>query len=156
MRNVQVSALNKSPTPEIFYDGQWYPICGHYFWDGNTNAATTLCKQLGFASGTPTKTETKNSKNAMPVGRCNANEPLTACKGGGNAWGNLNYRGTYCHKGQAVGVTVKCTGGSNQLASSCGTCVKVLRLLKNLSPTRLIYSCSYVLKRTQAGFGLIR
>ena len=80
-----VSALDTSLTPEIFYDGQWYPICGHYFWDGNTNAATTLCKQLGFASGTPTKTETKNSKNAMPVGRCNENEPLTACTGGGNA-----------------------------------------------------------------------
>ena len=112
-------------TPEIFFDGQWYPVCGHYFWDGSNNAATTLCQKLGFSSGAPTATRAVHSKHVMPLGLCKANEPLTSCTAGGNEWGNLNstlYAETdYCHAGKAVGVTVTCTGGAGQNSSSCKT-----------------------------------
>merc|ERR1712157_20474 len=32
--------------PEVHYNGQYYPICGHYFWDDN-GGAESVCKSLG-------------------------------------------------------------------------------------------------------------
>ena len=32
---------------EIFRDGMWGTVCGHYYWNNNYGAAT-FCKQLGF------------------------------------------------------------------------------------------------------------
>jgi hypothetical protein len=35
---------------DIFYGGQWYPLCGDSFWD-NDNGAELLCQKVGFALG---------------------------------------------------------------------------------------------------------
>ena len=37
-------------TPEYYLNGDWYPICGHYFWD-NDHGATAFCRKLGSTSG---------------------------------------------------------------------------------------------------------
>lgn len=37
-------------SPQIFQDGTYHPICGHWFWDNN-EGAKSYCKQLGFADG---------------------------------------------------------------------------------------------------------
>ena len=34
-----VSALNTAATLKVFYSGQWYPTCGHCFWDNNAGAS---------------------------------------------------------------------------------------------------------------------
>ena len=95
----------KAFVPEILFQGRHYPICGHFFWDNN-NGATTLCKLLGFKSGTGTKTRDAFDVDAMPVGDCKPGEPLTKCTGGGNAWGKFDDRNGWCKKGTKVGVTV--------------------------------------------------
>ena len=95
--------------PEVMYNGQWSPICGHYFWN-NDNGATTVCKALGFFGGTNTKTRTTYSTDAMPVGMCSAGQALTSCTmtASDNAWGNFEYNDGWCKAGTAVGVTVTC------------------------------------------------
>ena len=94
--------------PEVMYNGQWYPICGHYFWDNN-NGATTVCEALGFSGGgTLTNRYATHSTDAMPVGMCSAGQALTSCTNGGNAWGNFEYNNGWCKAGTAVGVTVTC------------------------------------------------
>lgn len=35
---------------EVFRDGQWGTVCGHYFWDSN-DGANTVCKQITDSSG---------------------------------------------------------------------------------------------------------
>ena len=121
------SAWNKPMIPEVFHSGGWHPICGHGFWD-NDNGATTLCKRLGFASGTLTRTNATYSKNAVPVGSCNAGEPFTKCTGKcpgsdtpgcWNHWGNFQAGDGGCTTKYSVSVAVTCTGGSMQRTSSC-------------------------------------
>ena len=93
--------------PEVMYNGQWSPICGHYFWDNN-NGAAAVCKILGFSGGMLELTHTAYSSDAMPVGNCNAGEALTSCTHGGNDWGNFESNHGYCKTGQQVGLTVTC------------------------------------------------
>ena len=95
--------------PEVLYEGNYYPICGHHFWD-NKNGATTICKALGFAGGTKQLTRTKYTLDAMPVGECKADEPLDKCTGAWTTWGDFDWSGKRCNKGNDVGVTVTCTG----------------------------------------------
>ena len=33
--------------PEVFKDGNWYPVCGHYFWNNHEGAAS-VCKGMGY------------------------------------------------------------------------------------------------------------
>ena len=118
------SALNTATTPEVLYLGEWYPVCGHYFWD-NSDGAGTVCQQLGFASGKLTKTGAVYSKNAMHVGKCAVGEALTACTKGGNAWGVFDVvKNSNCRRGERVGIEVTCSGGSNWRTVSCATGVK--------------------------------
>merc|ERR1712153_64657 len=96
--------------PEVMFNGNWYPICGHYFWDNN-DGATTVCQGLGyggFSSGTRQHVRDTYSADSMPVGECSAGQALTSCSQGGNDWGNLEYNGGWCKAGTQIGVTVTC------------------------------------------------
>merc|ERR1712086_847428 len=96
--------------PEVMSNGNWYPICGHYFWDNN-DGATTVCQGLGyggFSSGTRQHVRDTYSADSMPVGECSAGQALTSCNHGGNGWGNLEYNGGWCKTGTQIGVTVTC------------------------------------------------
>jgi len=100
--------------PWVSWNSEWYPICGHFLWD-NQNAAIAFCKKLGFQSGVVHAMHGTYSKDAMPVGKCADNSAdLTACTHGGNAWGNLDYRGGWCKAGHGVSVEFECSGGSSQ------------------------------------------
>lgn len=135
------SAVNSPATPEVYYGGEWYPICGYYFFDNNVGA-TTFCKMLGFDVGTVQGKEKIGSgphfqsglavptynKDAMPVGVCTSpGQALTECtaEGGKTSWGNLDYSqvqggGKTCKKGERVAITVTCTGGDKTRTASCG------------------------------------
>ena len=104
----------KAFVPEVLYQGKYYPICGHYFWD-NDGGATVVCKSLGFKTGKYTSTRVKYDVDAMPVGDCKAEEELTKCTNGGNAWGKFNDRNGWCKKGQNIGVTVTCDPGACEM-----------------------------------------
>ena len=98
--------------PEVLFQGKYYPICGHFFWDNDTGA-TLVCKSLGFKVGKYKSTRVKYDVDAMPVGDCKAGEKdLTKCTGGGNAWGKFDDRNGWCKKGQGVGVEVTCDNGA--------------------------------------------
>ena len=95
--------------PEVLYEGQYYPICGHNFWD-NDDGATTVCKALGFISGARIRTDAVYKVDAMPVGKCNSGEALDDCTAGYNEWGNFNYAKGHCKEGNPIGVQVICKG----------------------------------------------
>ena len=95
--------------PEVLYKSKWYPICGHYFWD-NKHGAETICKGLGFPTGTLQKTSKHYDSDAMRVGACKVGEQLRSCTAGGNVWGQLDTSGGRCKKGHRVGITVTCAG----------------------------------------------
>ena len=95
--------------PEVLYKSKWYPICGHYFWN-NENGAATICKGLGFPTGTLQKTSKRYDSDAMPIGACKVGEQLRNCTAGGNVWGQLDTNDGRCKKGHRVGITVTCAG----------------------------------------------
>ena len=127
--------VRKSATPEVFYKGEWYPICGHQFWENN-DGATTLCRQLGFESGSVwgKGKERKYSKNAMFVGVCGRGEPLNWCGGHKGSFGDL--RGQ-CNKGEDVAIMITCTGptgGSEQTTSTSSSPASVPAYSKDAMP----------------------
>jgi hypothetical protein len=90
--------------PEIAIHGAWRPICAHWF-DANNNGATQVCRQLGFGSGTVTRSGTLY-KDAVFVGKCERGEGLGRCTGGPNnakAWGHDS-----CTAGKAANAWVTC------------------------------------------------
>ena len=127
--------------PWIKYEQDWYPICGHYFWNNN-HGASTFCKKLGFLSGSQVRTEEKYGKDAMPVGGCSPAQSLTQCTGGGNAWGNLGYNNKQCGAGKSIGVKIVCTGGAAN-PSSCEQAVPWNLALKTNGDSTFGYSSSY-------------
>ena len=95
--------------PEVLFEGNYYPICGRYFWDNNIGAQT-VCQALGFGDGYDIRTDNTYDVDAMPVGACNSGEPLNDCTGGGNAFGDFEYNDGWCKQGNEIGVEVVCTG----------------------------------------------
>lgn len=97
--------------PEVLFEGKYYPICGHYFWDNDLGAGS-VCKSLGFTGGNDIHATSRTGHvydtNAMPVGGCMDGEDLTKCTGGDNAWGNFDFRDGRCKRGNSVGVKVTC------------------------------------------------
>merc|ERR1711981_1033000 len=112
-KNGERVQAGKAFIPEVYYDGKYSPICGHYFWDDN-QGAENVCKRLGFFGGGKVKrTNDVYDADAMPVGRCKEGESLDKCSAGGNAFGDLSktygrFGGDSCRKGQRIGVNVVC------------------------------------------------
>ena len=106
--------------PNVNFEGEWYPICGHWFWNSN-DGATIVCQKLGFDSGTQQELDATFTKDAIQVGRCNPGEELTSCTAGGNSWPTVI---SECESGQTGGsVTVTCQGGSEHKQTSCAGAV---------------------------------
>ncbi|KAK3264077.1 hypothetical protein CYMTET_27155 [Cymbomonas tetramitiformis] len=65
--------LSSYPTgePQIYWNRMWLPVCGHHFWN-NPHGATTLCKDLGYNSGSANASDqaTTLSANAFYAGVC--------------------------------------------------------------------------------------
>ena len=98
----------------MLYYGKYYPICGHYFWDGV--GAKTVCKELGLSGGKFTNPQQAYDMDAMPVGNCKDGEPLYKCTAGGNGWGDFDFgmhgQAKWCRKGNKVKVLITCSSGS--------------------------------------------
>ena len=42
--------ISKDGTPYFFWNGKFYPICGHWFWD-TKYGAKSFCQKLGYMNG---------------------------------------------------------------------------------------------------------
>ena len=126
--DVKIRGTFKANTPmwpEVWFEGKFHPICGHYFWDNN-DGPKTVCQRLGFRYGNRYLTRTTLSEDAMPVGKCKRGEMLNSCSGGENGYGNLHHRNRYCTKGKRIGVKVTCWGGRPKGSMSCSKKVGML------------------------------
>jgi hypothetical protein len=95
-------------TPEIKFDGAYFPVCGLDFWD-NDEGASALCRLAGHAlGGKVIRTNEAYTKDAMPIGKCNPDEDIANCTAGGNAYGDLTYQKGVCTAGNPVGVQIVC------------------------------------------------
>ena len=102
----------------MYWNEQWTPICGHYFWDNNVGA-DLFCQKLGFSSGVLSsglypnqKTKIKLESDAIRIGKCAANDKWLNCTGGcndlatgGHCPGNSN---AACSAGDLSGITIEC------------------------------------------------
>merc|ERR1711988_327419 len=79
--------LRSNGEPEVYINGDYRPICGHFFWD-NDNGADLFCKQLNsqYRSGeiTSSKYSLQLNFDAVKIGKCRKNDIWQACTGGCN------------------------------------------------------------------------
>ena len=117
--------LEDDGTPFIFWDNQWSPICGHYFWD-NQVGAKLFCQKMGYHSGTFSGRGSgqKYSMDSFKIGKCNSGDKWENCNGGCNDYqrgGRCSNRwyGAECDQNQEVKITIQCEGGGSIKTSSC-------------------------------------
>lgn len=95
--------------PEVFKDGSWHQICGHWFWD-NDHGATTICNELGYGNGKVRGRKKPLSEDAVYVGRCYKGERMNMCR---KIWSEAT-GASLCKKGNKARVEVKCDGLQKQ------------------------------------------
>jgi len=131
LNDVQPEA-NQAFVPNVNFEGEWYPICGHWFWNSN-DGATIVCQKLGFDLGTHQELDAPFTKDAIQVGRCNPGEELTSCTAGGNSWPTVI---SECESGQPGGsVTVTCQGGSEHKQATCAGAARWSQISDAPTPT---------------------
>ena len=101
----------------MYWNEQWTPICGHYFWDNNVGA-DLFCQKLGFSSGVLSsglwtdsdRSEVKLESDAIRIGKCAANDKWLNCTGGCNdlATGGHCWNNAKCSAGELAGITIEC------------------------------------------------
>ena len=106
--------LQNCKDPEIFWNGKWAPICGHFFWDNN-NGAKLFCQKMGLLNG---KVKGQGSQSlltddAIRIGGCSdSDNQLFGCTGGCNdlkVGGHCtNNDGAVCTKGHSTKVEIEC------------------------------------------------
>ena len=102
--------LEEDGTPMFFWDEEWWPIVGHFFWD-NQNGAKTFCKKLGLSGGKLERTKEKYSEKSIIIGNCKKDQDLIDCTPGEKRfWG----------KGGPA-IRIACEGDRSDTAlSTCG------------------------------------
>ena len=105
--------MHNHKDPEIYWNGKWTPICGHFFWD-NDNGAKLFCQKLGLGNGKIKGEKQKGSKlteDAIRIGQCSdSDNQLFGCTGGCNELkvGGHCKEGSICTKGQSAKVQIEC------------------------------------------------
>ena len=110
--------LNNNELAEIYQNGKWIPICGHWFWNNN-KGATLFCQQLGQKTGI-VKQESIAGQVPLPddgfrIGECKTNDIWGQCTGGCN---DHTIGGTLCgdcRSGAMAGLRIECSGNHYRL-----------------------------------------
>jgi len=108
--------IKQEKYPEIFLNGKWVPICGHYFWDTNYGA-DLFCQKLDpkFTSGIVSKSHGKRlASDGVRIGKCQqGDQRLKSCTGGCNDFGigNELFGCANCEAGQLAAVEIQCFTG---------------------------------------------
>lgn len=95
--------------PYLYYDGEWKPICGHYFWDNNYGCGA-VCAAMGYSYTGATRTHTRYTltENSIEVGKCNNNEGILGCTMANNYYTETSW----CSVGNGIGNACTCTGAT--------------------------------------------
>ena len=114
--------LKEDKYPEIWYNGKWSPICGHFFGDNDNDSpdygASLFCQMLNstYTSGTVLNRDINYiplASDGMRIGRCTSNDKsLFSCTGGCNdleLGGQCIKEGGKCYAGEIAGVEIKCS-----------------------------------------------
>ena len=114
MSTVRISSGNGQP--EVYYNGNWSPICGHWFWD--TQYGTNLfCTELNGEPSTGNITNDYSQRQELGsqgimIGKClESDTSLFGCTGGKNMmrnYGSSVYR-ERCAAGQKSGIIIDCS-----------------------------------------------
>ena len=114
--------LKRDGTPMIFWEEQWKPICGHYFWN-NQNGAKLFCNRLGYDSAVLSKTSGRYLMDSLRIGQCENGDTLESCSGGCNDYqlgGSCSDNNPVsCEAKHGGKFTVECSGGKNTKRTSC-------------------------------------
>ena len=112
--------LNDNELAEIYQNGKWIPICGHWFWNNN-KGATLFCQQLGYKIGI-VKQESIARQVPLPddgfrIGQCETNDIWGQCTGGCNdhTIGGTNWLciKSNCTSGAMAGLKIECSNGKH-------------------------------------------
>ena len=100
--------------PEVNVNGEWFPICGHYFWDNN-NGASLFCQRLDpkYSSGIMNeRRDLPLESNGIVIGNCCSHDiDLLSCSCGGNTLNEPSYYDGHCFAGKPATVEIECIEG---------------------------------------------
>ena len=122
--------LQNEKDPEVFWNGNWSPVCGHYFWNNN-NGATLFCQKMGFSLGIVEGRGTNSHliSDAIRIGECEDNDSWLNCNGGCNdlkvgdhCQENINAK---CGIGEPAKIEIQCSG-VGKLETNIMTTEKIL------------------------------
>ena len=119
--------LNDNDIAEIYHNGKWVPICGHWFWNDN-NGATLFCQQLGYEIGILKQDSIKRqvplSADSFRIGACEADDIWPQCTGGYCTGESSKNRFTIgddicsdCQSGSMAGLKIECSGSKGMFCS---------------------------------------
>ena len=101
--------LGDDEVAEIFHNGTWTPICGHYFWD-NSNGAKLFCQKLGYQSGQIDDRRISLPRDGIRIGKCNQRDIWPNCSENCNdkSIGGSNLICGDCRSGAKAGIKINC------------------------------------------------
>ena len=113
--------------PLVFWDNQWHPICGYYFWNNNV-AAKLYCNAVGYEFGeVEQKGEWNSTMDHFRIGQCNENDTLLKCTGGCNDYkvgGSCsNDDNAVCKARNPAQFFLKCSGEYNEKQHLLSQCI---------------------------------
>ena len=105
--------LKDGKFPEVFLNGIWSPICGHYFWN-NDFGANLFCQRL---TSNPTstgniikRTDKPLERDGIRIGSCLRYDDWLSCSGGCNDLG-IGQGCADCDAGSPASLEIKCSHG---------------------------------------------
>ena len=104
--------LKDGKFPEVFLNGIWSPICGHYFWDNDVGASLFCQKLTSNPASTGLvirRTDKPLEKDAIKIGKCLSNDQWLSCSGGCSP--------CHCGAGQLASIEIKCSQGKKYTKS---------------------------------------
>jgi len=103
--------LEDGKFPEVFLNGIWSPICGHWFWDTDFGA-NLFCQRL---TSDPASTgqvfrrwDKRLEKDAIRIGKCLSNDKWLSCSGGCNDLGTGQGWCADCDANSLASIEIKC------------------------------------------------
>ena len=98
--------------PEVFLNGIWSPICGHWFWD-NYYGAGLFCQKLTSNVHSTGKVIRRTDKplesDGIKIGTCLIDDQWGTCSGGNNDHETGQDPG--CAAGQPASIEILCSHG---------------------------------------------
>ena len=97
---------------EVYFNEQWAPICGHWFWENDVGAGL-FCQQLGFTDGVIIKKhEVPLPSDGLRVGLCNQGDDWLHCSDkdcNQLEIGGQCDNGASCESGAMAAVSIECS-----------------------------------------------